>query len=141
MRTRQAGESALLLLDAVDVLARVGIRYAVIGAMAAAVHGVVRALSDPFGNRVDLLFGLRGLHAEAFARAVPIPFQGGELRVASGEDCIAMKLFPDGPQDRLDAQHPRAAAAGSVDSRLLQEIASGYGPETVAAWDRLRAGS
>jgi len=25
--------------------------------MAAAVHGVVRALSDPFGNRVDLLSG------------------------------------------------------------------------------------
>jgi hypothetical protein len=35
-----------LLLDAVDVLARNGISYAVIGAMAASVHGVVRASID-----------------------------------------------------------------------------------------------
>lgn len=46
MRTRQAGESALLLLDAVDLLDRAGIPYAVVGAMAAAVHGVVRASMD-----------------------------------------------------------------------------------------------
>jgi hypothetical protein len=46
MRTRQAGESALLLLDAVDLLERAGISYAVVGAMAAAVHGVVRASMD-----------------------------------------------------------------------------------------------
>ena len=46
MRARQAGESALLLLDAVDLLERAGISYAVVGAMAAAVHGVVRASMD-----------------------------------------------------------------------------------------------
>lgn len=46
MRTRGPGESGLLLLDAVEVLEQEGIRYAVVGAMAASVHGVVRASID-----------------------------------------------------------------------------------------------
>jgi hypothetical protein len=46
MRTRRPGESALLLLDVVDLLAREQVGYAVIGAMAASVHGVLRASMD-----------------------------------------------------------------------------------------------
>lgn len=46
MRTTRAGQSALLLLDAVDVLTARKIPYAVIGAMAASVHGIVRASMD-----------------------------------------------------------------------------------------------
>lgn len=46
MRTTRAGQSALLLLDAVGVLAARKIPYAVIGAMAASVHGIVRASMD-----------------------------------------------------------------------------------------------
>ena len=46
MRTTQVGQSALLLLDAVGVLVTRNIPYAVIGAMAASVHGVVRASMD-----------------------------------------------------------------------------------------------
>ena len=42
MRTDAAGQSALLMVDVAEVLAARGIPYAVIGAMAAAVHGVVR---------------------------------------------------------------------------------------------------
>jgi hypothetical protein len=48
VRTGAAGESALLLLDVIDLLnaqAR-GVSYAVIGALAASVHGVVRASLD-----------------------------------------------------------------------------------------------
>lgn len=43
MRTRGAGESALLLLDVVELLDATNIAYAVIGALAASVHGAVRA--------------------------------------------------------------------------------------------------
>lgn len=113
MRTTRSGESALLLLDVVDVLVDQKIDYAVVGALAASIHGVVRAsmdadaivslslneaqslerafeaaqfqteltrgdfedpiagmlrLSDGFGNRVDLLIGLRGLDSQAFSR-------------------------------------------------------------------------
>lgn len=46
VRTKGPGESALLLLDAAELLTDKGIAYAVIGAMAAAVHGVVRASID-----------------------------------------------------------------------------------------------
>lgn len=46
MRTTGPGESALLLLDAVDVLTAHGIDYAVVGAMAGSVHGIVRASFD-----------------------------------------------------------------------------------------------
>lgn len=46
MRTSRAGQSALLLLDAVAILAARKIGYAVVGAMAASVHGIVRASMD-----------------------------------------------------------------------------------------------
>ena len=46
MRTRGSGESTLLLLDAVQVLRSENVDYAVIGAMAASIHGVIRASRD-----------------------------------------------------------------------------------------------
>lgn len=172
MRTRRAGESALLLLDAIEVLTRESIDYAVIGAMAASVHGVLRAsmdadavlsittqelgrleecfkaagfatdlrrgdiddpigavlaLTDAFGNRVDLLVGLRGLEKEAFERAMNVPFQGTALRVVGVEDFIAMKVFAGGPQDMADARYALAAAKGTIDLDLLARLAARYG--------------
>ncbi len=46
MRTSRPGESALLLLDVVDLLTAEKVGYAVIGALAASVHGAVRASMD-----------------------------------------------------------------------------------------------
>ena len=46
MRTKASGESTLLLLDAVQVLRAENIDYAIVGAMAASVHGVIRASRD-----------------------------------------------------------------------------------------------
>lgn len=46
MRTKRAGQSALLLLDAVEILRREKIDYVVIGAFALSAHAVVRASSD-----------------------------------------------------------------------------------------------
>jgi hypothetical protein len=46
MRTSRSGESALLLLDVVDLLTGEKVDYAVIGALAASVHGAVRASMD-----------------------------------------------------------------------------------------------
>lgn len=46
MRAKGPGESALVLLDVVDLLVEQGIEYAVIGAIAASIHGVVRASMD-----------------------------------------------------------------------------------------------
>jgi len=144
MRTDAAGQSALLMVDVAEVLAARGIPYAVIGAMAAAVHGVVRAsldadallgtqvsvarelrqdftakgytadlrigdaddpipalleVTDPFGNRVDLLVSLRGLDAAAMDRASVVTLSGFPLRVIGREDFVAMKAHAGGPGD------------------------------------------
>ncbi len=183
MRAARSGESALLLLDVVDVLERNGVAYAVIGAMAAAIYGVVRAsldadavislpphelgdlgreyraaglgtelrdgdpddpigavlvISDNYGNRVDLLSGLRGLDRAAFIRAIEVPLQGRGLRFVSREDFIAMKLFAHGPQDLSDARYALEAAPEALDVDLLERLAAGFGPDTVAALRKLR---
>ena len=182
MRARQPGESALLLLDAIDLLKRANVSYAVVGAMAASVHGVVRAsmdayavlsvgagklgeierqfrgagfqtelrhgdpddpiaavlaLSDTFGNRVDLLVGLRGLESAAFSRVLDVPFQGERLRVIGREDFIAMKLFAHGPQDLADAEFALAAGKDSIDVGLLRRLTRGFGHEAAEALERL----
>jgi hypothetical protein len=46
MRATRPGQSALVLLDIVEVLRRENVGYLVIGALALAVHGVVRASRD-----------------------------------------------------------------------------------------------
>lgn len=51
---------------------------------------------DEFGNRVDLLVGLRGLEDAAFAKAIEVAFEGEILRVVGREDFIAMKVFAAG---------------------------------------------
>jgi len=46
VRTNRPGQSALLLLDAVEILRQENVDYLVIGAMALSVHGTVRGTSD-----------------------------------------------------------------------------------------------
>ena len=120
------GESVLLLLQVVKLLEKEKIEYAVIGAIAAAVHGAIRAttdadvllaittsrlaalekrikaaglateirrgdpddpivailvVSDRYGNRVELLAGIRGMDPQAFTRRQRVPFQGATLEV------------------------------------------------------------
>lgn len=184
MRTSRSGQSALLLLDVVDQLVSLQIEYAVVGAIAASVHGAVRAsmdadvvlsmaiqqagdlergfkaaglrtelsrgdfddpipgllrLTDQYGNRVDLLIGLRGLEQQAFSRAIEVPFQGETLQFIGREDFIAMKVFAGGPMDIIDATRALAASAGSLDTELLRRLARKYGLDAAEALDRLLA--
>jgi hypothetical protein len=73
MRARGPGESAKLLLDVVDVLAAGSIDYAVIGALAASLHGAGRASLDADlvvsasvmeGTRIDEALKRAGLTTE-----------------------------------------------------------------------------
>jgi len=184
MRTRGPGEAALLLMDVASMLRSESIDYAVIGAMAASVHGLVRAsvdadailfisaaelgalekkfksadfqtelrrgdpddpiaalleLIDGYGNRVDLLVGLRGLEREALSRTIDVPFVGEVLRVIGREDFIAMKVFAGGPQDIIDAGSAIAAAGDSLDLPLLRRLATRFGRTTVKSLDNLLA--
>ena len=174
------------MLDAVAVLRGQGVGYALVGAMAGSVHGVVRAsldadavlslplsaltglertlqaagfetelrrgdmddpigslleLRDRFGNRVDLLVGLRGLEDAAFARAIEVTFEGESLRVVSREDFIAMKVFAGGPQDIADAANALEVAGASFDLALLRRLAERFGRATADSLEMLLAKS
>lgn len=182
MTANGPGQSTYLLLDIVALLSTEKIEYAVIGALAAAVHGVVRAsvdadavaritarqlselqtkltalgfttnlrqgdfddpipallqISDTYGNRVDLLAGLRGLDMDAYSRAVEIPFADSSLRVIGREDFIAMKVFAGGPLDMSDARRAIAVSGESLDTALLLQLAGKFGADVQRACEQL----
>jgi predicted nucleotidyltransferase len=184
MRARAPGQSILLLLDVVEVLTDADIGYFVVGALAAAVHGSIRAttdadaivsvspaklaklesafrkalfttelrhgdpedpipallaVTDRYGNRVDLLVGLRGLDPDAFARAATVPFQDTEIQVAGREDFIAMKCHAGGPQDLLDAEQALYGGDRPVDLDLLRRITRRFGRSASDVLERLLA--
>ena len=98
MRTKRAGQSALLLLDAVEILQREKIDYAVIGAFALSAHGVVRASTD-----VDvLLLTTPQQLARLRARFQRAGFET-ELRHGETDDPIpAMLILSDGHNNHVD---------------------------------------
>ena len=172
MRASAPGQSALLMADVAESLAGQGVRYAVIGAMAAAVHGVVRAsldadaivalhgreaqalrqslievgyavalrtgdvddpipglleIRDRYGNRVDLLLGLRGMDPELLNRTRQVRFGEAVLSIVSREDFVAMKAFAGGPVDLADARAVIELDRGSLDLELLRRLAQRFG--------------
>ena len=176
MRTDAAGQSALLMVDVAEILSARDISYAVIGAMAAAVHGVIRAsldadallatqvsaarelrqhfaargyaaelrvgdaddpipallkVTDPYGNRVDLLVGLRGLDAGAMDRSSVVMLAGFALRVIGREDFVAMKAHAGGPVDLADARAVIENDPSGLDRELVRRIAAGFGREAL----------
>jgi predicted nucleotidyltransferase len=87
MRTSRGGQSALLLLDVVEILRREQVDYAVIGAFALAVHGVVRATTD-----VDaLLFAKPGQLAQLEKLFQQHGFET-QLRTAEADDPVTGML-------------------------------------------------
>lgn len=85
------------------------------------------AIGDRFGNRVDLLGGLRGLDPDAYGRAVAVPFSGATLRIIGREDFVAMKCFAGGPQDIADARQAIRDADPPIDLDLLRRITRRFG--------------
>lgn len=91
-------------------------------------------LTDTYGNRVELLGGIRGLDPSAFSRAIEVPFHGVDLRIVGREDFIAMKCFAGGPQDLADARAAFESAQGPVNLDLLRAVTRRFGRD---AADRL----
>lgn len=85
------------------------------------------AITDQFGNRVDLLSGLRGLDPDAFERTISVPFSGTTLRIIGREDFIAMKCFAGGPLDIADAQEAIRAADRPIDLDLVRRVTRRFG--------------
>jgi len=98
MKARGPGQSALLLLDIAEVLETEDIQYAVVGAMAASIHGAIRATTDsdallsasvPKMVRLEKAFRKSGLVTE--------------LRRGDAEDPIpALLAVSDRHQNRVD---------------------------------------
>ena len=96
-------------------------------------------ISDAYGNRVDLLGGLRGLDPQAFSRTVDVPFSGDSLRVIGREDFIAMKCFAGRPQDIVDAQTALKGSQEAVDLDLLRRVTRRFGRAAADALEDLLA--
>ncbi len=98
MRTTRSGESALLLLDVVGLLAGQKIEYAVIGAIAASVHGAVRASMD-----ADILLSLAVQQAAELERIFKAAGFATELSRGDLDDPIpALLRLSDALTNRVD---------------------------------------
>lgn len=98
MRATARGESALLLIDVLDVLHAKSLKYAVIGAMAGAVHGVVRASVD-----ADAIVSLAALEAPALSKDLADAGFDVELKKGAYDDPIAAVLvIKDRFKNRVD---------------------------------------
>jgi predicted nucleotidyltransferase len=87
MRTDKSGQSALLLLDVVEILRREKVDYAIIGAFALSVLGVVRATMDADA----LLFAEPGRLARLEKKFQQKGF-ATELRTAEADDPVSGML-------------------------------------------------
>lgn len=98
MRAGRPGQSALLLLDAVEILRREAVGYLVIGAFALSVHGVVRASRDADALLHISLPGIKRLR-QRFAAA---GFRA-ELHLGDSQDPIpAMLVLGDAHGNQVD---------------------------------------
>lgn len=98
MRTRAVGQSPLLLLDVIEVLRSEDIEYAVVGALAAAVYGTIRASAD-----ADALVSLGIARLTALSRVLRRENFAVELRRGDAGDPIpAMLVISDRHGNRVD---------------------------------------
>jgi len=95
---RAGGESALLMIDIAAILDDLGADHLVIGAMAAAFHGVIRATTD-----ADLLLGVRASHLDALSKRLRASGYQTELRRGDADDPIAaMLVVTDAANNRVE---------------------------------------
>lgn len=98
MKAKAPGQSALLLLDVVELLAAAKVDYAVIGALAAAVYGSIRATTDADALIAASRSTLKRLERELRNRGFE-----AELREGDGNDPIpAMLVVTDRHGNRVD---------------------------------------
>lgn len=98
MRASGPGESALLMVDVAELLSQQGVQYAVIGAMAAAVHGVVRASLD-----ADAIVALQVREAQVLGQFLIEQGYAATLRIGDLDDPIPGLLeINDSHGNRVD---------------------------------------
>src|SRR5271155_5662907 len=98
MRASRPGQSALLLLDVVEILRRENVDYLVVGAFALSVHGVVRASRDVDALLQISLSGIKKLRHIFDAAGFQVA-----LRLGDADDPIPMMLvLSDSHENKVD---------------------------------------
>jgi len=116
MRTSAPGQSALLMADLAELLAKQGVRYAVIGAMAAAVHGVVRACLD-----ADAVVALQDREAQVLRQSLVEEGYEAVLRTGEVDDPIpALLEVNDSHGNRVDLLIGRRGMDSELMNRTRQ---------------------
>lgn len=96
------------------------------------------AVTDQYGNRVDLLAGLRNLDPDAFSRSLTVEVFNTAIRVIGREDFIAMKCFAGSPKDLADAREAIRTAEQPLDVDLLRRITRRFGRSAADHLERLQ---
>jgi hypothetical protein len=98
MRASRPGQSALLLLDAIEILRRENCDYLIIGAFALSVHGVVRASRD-----VEALLRISLSGIKKLRHAFEVAGFGVTLRQGDADDPIpTMLVLSDAHGNQVD---------------------------------------
>lgn len=116
VRSNGPGQSALLLLDVVERLVQHGVNYAVIGAIAASVHGIVRASFD-----ADALVSVSRQKLKELAGEFAAGGFQTELRVGDLDDPIpALLAISDSHGNRVDLLGGLRGLQPAAFSRTIQ---------------------
>ena len=100
------------------------------------ISGVV-SIEDIHANRMDLLLGIRGMPADASARARTTSVLGATLKIVSAEDLIGMKLFAGGVQDIEDVRGILQVSREVLDFDLMRNVALHYGRNVAQQLDKV----
>lgn len=116
MRTKQAGQSALLFLDVVEILQREKVDYAVIGAFALSVHGAVRGTTD-----VDAVLFTQPKRLAKLGKVLERAGFRTELRRGDSDDPIpAMLVLRDDYDNRVELLGGLRSMDPEVSSRTVE---------------------
>jgi predicted nucleotidyltransferase len=116
VRSNGPGQSALLLLDVVERLVQHSVQYAVIGAIAASVHGIVRASFD-----ADALVSVSRQKLKELASELAAAGLQTQLRVGDLDDPIpALLAISDSHGNRVDLLGGLRGLEPAAFSRTIQ---------------------
>lgn len=116
MKARGPGQSPLLLVDVAAILVKQGIDYAVVGAMAAAVHGSIRATTD-----ADALVSVGVTKLKQLQRALERAGLNASLRQGDADDPIgALLAVTDKHLNRIDVLSGLRGLESGAFSRAIE---------------------
>ena len=79
-------------------------------------------ITDGFGNRVDLLIGIRGMRQDVFDRLRTASFMKTTVKIIGIEDFVAMKIFAGGAKDIHDVLGVLQISRAKINMALLKQL-------------------